>query len=325
MDDNMLENKNIEDVMSVLNGEHNEKFRNGFVEWIQSNSENKNLYNNYKQILNVSKGGENRFDRGRAFSKVESKLNRKNGFKMVYLYVSGIAAAIIMSFLVFQEGLFIKDNSDTNLSFNIETALGNRTKTTMPDGTILNLNSASNLNFNINSNTREAKLSGEAFFKVSKSDKPFIVRAKNNIIRVYGTEFNIEAYDDDDFIATTLKEGSISISVDGVNNNKEYKITPGYQARYSVSNGRLRITKCDVSKTMAWTRNRMLLRGATFKEISKKLTRRYNVKVSFGNNRVKNYHFSGSFQDETADEVIRTLCKICKAKYRKDGTKYHIY
>lgn len=38
---------------------------------------------------------------------------------------------------------------------------------------------------------REVELDGEAFFKVTKSNHPFIVKTGKSFVKVYGTEFNV--------------------------------------------------------------------------------------------------------------------------------------
>ena len=55
------------------------------------------------------------------------------------------------------------------------------------------------------------ELVGEAFFKVSKDkERRFIVKTLHQSrIEVYGTTFNVEAYDGEDILTTTLLEGSV--------------------------------------------------------------------------------------------------------------------
>lgn len=58
---------------------------------------------------------------------------------------------------------------------------------------------------------RRVVLSGEAFFDVAKSDKPFIVELAGCEVKVLGTRFNVQAYEDGGRFETTLEQGSVEI------------------------------------------------------------------------------------------------------------------
>lgn len=326
MNKNIPENHELEVIVSSLVGEHGLKNGDDLMHWLSQNPENINIYNQYKQIINVSKGGEDRFDSVKSFNKVDSILlkEKKSKIQLFIHYFSRVAAAILILFISIW-GYTGFNSHESKLVVSVETAFGNRTKTVLPDGTAINLNSASHVDFYIDKNNRQILLNGEAFFKVSKSKKPFVVKTKKQTIKVYGTEFNVEAYNDDDFIKTTLREGSISVVIEGNKDTKEFMLKPGQQAVYLVKEEKLVITKCDVNRNIAWIDNRMLLRSVSFYDISKKLNRRYKSEIIFSNDQLKNYHFSGSFKDETVDDIIQTLCRISKSKYKKSGTNYFIY
>lgn len=315
-------NRALEAIASSLEGDCCKQNQSEVLGWLQSDSGNFKKYNQYKQILNVSKGGEERFDKTKAFEKINRILPREKGIpKRLFENFIRVAAvfAIVWS-SVFGYNNFFQQHSSIVLNF--ETVLGNRTKTTLPDGSVTKLNAGTRMAFTSEKNKRRVELSGEAFFKVANSEKPFFVKTKNQTIKVYGTEFNVEAYEDDDLITTTLKEGSIGLQIEGT---KEYVLKPGEQAVYSINTGELNIFPCDVKKSMAWLENRMILRGVTFGEVSRKLERRYKTQIIFEKEEIQNYHFSGSFEDETVEEIIQTLCKVSKSTYKKDGSVYHIY
>lgn len=47
---------------------------------------------------------------------------------------------------------------------------------------------------------------------VKNPDTPFIVKTEENYsVKVYGTEFNVSAYKDDNYVETTLVSGSIEL------------------------------------------------------------------------------------------------------------------
>ena len=60
------------------------------------------------------------------------------------------------------------------------------------DGSEVILNAGSRLRYPVagNGEIREVELNGEAYFKVTKSSLPFIVKMSDSFVKVYGTEFN---------------------------------------------------------------------------------------------------------------------------------------
>lgn len=90
-------------------------------------------------------------------------------------------------------------------------------KLELSDKTVVTLNANSSLRFPIEFTEEErvVYLSGEAYFDVSKSDKPFIVMLENDIsVRVYGTEFNINS-NNGNSLKTLLVEGSVGVQIGG--------------------------------------------------------------------------------------------------------------
>ena len=95
----------------------------------------------------------------------------------------------------------------------VKTNPGMMTSLTLPDGTLVFLNSESTLSYpsRFDSDTRNVTLQGEAYFEVAKNpEKKFIVSTSHQSqIEVLGTHFNVEVYEKEDRIAATLVEGKI--------------------------------------------------------------------------------------------------------------------
>lgn len=91
----------------------------------------------------------------------------------------------------------------------IDIPRGGEYKLRLSDGSLVHLNAMSSLRYPVHfsGDAREVELTGEAFFEVSKSGSPFIVKTKGIDVRVLGTTFNVSAYPDDHCIQTTLVTG----------------------------------------------------------------------------------------------------------------------
>ncbi len=84
---------------------------------------------------------------------------------------------------------------------------GGQYQLVLPDGSKVRLNSASSLKYPtiFNGNKRQVELTGEAYFEIKENKRmPFVVKTKKVDVTVLGTEFNINAYDDEPVLATTL-------------------------------------------------------------------------------------------------------------------------
>lgn len=81
------------------------------------------------------------------------------------------------------------------------------------DGSVAHLNSNSYIEFPKSFENRQQRivsLTGEGYFKVAKSEKPFIVKVGDLDIKVYGTEFNINT-NKKGRIETLLVSGSVGV------------------------------------------------------------------------------------------------------------------
>jgi ferric-dicitrate binding protein FerR (iron transport regulator) len=84
----------------------------------------------------------------------------------------------------------------------------------LADGSTIQLSYASKLQYPtaFNGNTREVYLDGEAYFDIKKDvNRPFLVHTKRQEIRVFGTRFNVMAYDNEPKGEVSLFDGSLQV------------------------------------------------------------------------------------------------------------------
>lgn len=103
----------------------------------------------------------------------------------------------------------------------------------LPDHTEVTLNRYSSLTYpeRFKGDTREVQLQGEAYFEVAKDARhPFIVQAQEVNVKVLGTHFNVEAYQPDASIKTTLLEGRVAVNIP--HTGEEMVLSPNESAIY---------------------------------------------------------------------------------------------
>lgn len=150
------------------------------------------------------------------------------------------------------------------------TPKGGQYQLTLADGTKVWLNAASSITYPtaFPNNTREVTITGEAYFEVSKNkEKSFIVKTATDEIKVLGTSFNVNTYEDKPGVKTSLLEGSVKIG--------DTFIKPGQ----AYQNGR--IIPTDVQQDVAWKNGVFVFGGSDIKEIMKQVERWYDVKVEY--------------------------------------------
>src|SRR5699024_8332285 len=90
----------------------------------------------------------------------------------------------------------------------------------LPDHSVVWLNSGSTLRYPtvFKKENRNVMLKGEAYFEVqADKERPFYVNTPAGLsVYVYGTKFNVNAYEDDNSIETVLEKGKVNVvSPDG--------------------------------------------------------------------------------------------------------------
>ncbi len=145
----------------------------------------------------------------------------------------------------------------------------------LSDGTEVTINACSSLKYPVvfNGDTREVEVNGEAYFKVKKMDKPFIVRNRGTKIKVYGTEFNVNEYNDD--IEVVLVTGAVGVSA--VDSNKEVMLKPNQKLVCSSDMKRNALTVVDAKKYLGWLSGDFDYRHRPLSELLRDLSRWYDI------------------------------------------------
>lgn len=102
--------------------------------------------------------------------------------------------------------------NETTFTRQYATAIGERRQIILPDGTIMNLNTATTLTVHYSSDERHVELkSGEAMFSVAHNqDIPFVVDAGLGRVRVTGTLFGVRR--DDAQLSIGVESGAVEVT-----------------------------------------------------------------------------------------------------------------
>lgn len=281
----------------------------GGVYWFTSKSRNNNLVSTQKPVIknDIAPGKEGAI------------LTLDNGQQIILDSAQNGSIAQQGNSLVIKEGgqlsiLKTANNSTNEVVYNkMSTPNGRQYKLVLADGSAIWLNAASSIRFptSFNGNERKVTLTGEAYFEVAHNVKqPFIVSVNGMEVKVLGTHFNINSYDDEASIRTTLLEGSIQIN----KNTTSALLQPGQQARMG-KEGKIKIINdADVEEAIAWKEGKFQFNRAEIHTVMRQIARWYDVDVEYWGTVTS--HFGGTIsRDVNLLQVLNMLHLTGEVKF----------
>ena len=195
---------------------------------------------------------------------------------------------------------------------------GGEYQVVLADGTKVWLNSASRLIYpqSFMGKERRVVLSGEAFFDVTHdAERPFVVETSRMNVKVLGTRFNVNDYDDNEEVSTTLVNGSVEI-VSG--DQQAFRLVPGEQA-YGKEN-ELEKREVNVRLYTSWIDGKFLFNNTELEEIAKQISRWYDVEIFFSSESVKKVRFTGAIvKFKPLDDLVRMIESTSQVRFSVKG------
>ncbi|MFI5163367.1 MAG: FecR family protein [Sphingobacteriales bacterium] len=160
------------------------------------------------------------------------------------------------------------------------TPRGGRYEATLADGTRFVLDAGSSIRYPVQFTGKErlVEITGQVYFEVTHdSAHPFIVSVKGQTIEDVGTQFNINAYNDEPVIRTTLIEGSVRVT----KSNETAMLRPGQQAVTVPNSNTITIKNADIKEAVAWKNGRISFSNEDIQEIMRQVSRWYDVDIRY--------------------------------------------
>lgn len=221
------------------------------------------------------------------------------------------------------------NQSTDEVFFNtISTPRGGQYQVKLPDGSKVWLNAASSLRFPTEFSDKEriVEITGEVYFEVAKVkmkgqqvNVPFIVKINTSAgdggqVEVFGTDFNINSYQDELTIKATLFEGSVKY----VHGGNKSLLKPGQQSQLA-KNGQLSVVSgVDLDKVVAWKNGLFNFDGMDFETLAKQLSRWYDVDVVY-NRKVDDLFYAEIPRNTKLSDVLKALELTGKVKFKING------
>ena len=175
----------------------------------------------------------------------------------------------------------------TQLMFNeISTPKGGQFTISLPDGTKVWLNAASSLKYPVKfkGESREVELSGEAYFEVnarytSQGDRiPFVVNTTRQRVEVLGTHFNINSYEDETTVSTTLLKGAVRVTK---NNGAGDGLVLKPNQQSMLKGADLSVKEVNAEEMIAWKDGYFRFERADIQTMMRQMARWYDLEVEY--------------------------------------------
>ena len=205
----------------------------------------------------------------------------------------------------------------------IETPKGGQYQISLPDGSRVWLNADSRLSYPVSfaaQRERTVELNGEAYFEVAKDkDHPFQVKSGGQVIRVLGTHFNINSYQDEEAVKTTLLEGAVEVlPLSG--QLKSMVLKPGQQSVLTAA--ALQVKTVEVNDVVDWKNGEFIFDNEPLPGIMRKVARWYNIEVEYRNPQSRQNTFTGSVsKSDKIGSILKMLEKTSKLRFTVAGSK----
>jgi len=250
---------------------------------------------------------------GKIFQELQTGKPRKLKLRQALRIAAILVLALAISFSAAK--IILAPNEITQIA-----AKGEKKEILLEDGSIIVLNSNSSITYPEEfGQTRNIKLSGEAYFKVFHDErKPFIVQTHDVKVKVLGTSFDINSYNHRQTKVSVLT-GKVEVTSP---TGKKVHIIKNQEADL-IGKSNFEISQEDSQERIAWTSNIIILKNTTLAETAKIIENWYNVDITFEDPALQNLTISGKFKDEKLENVLESIAFLKQLQINYT-TKNHI-
>jgi len=238
----------------------------------------------------------------------EVALSRSTNKSFPYLKIAASIALIAVSIFAFN-GYF--SNSPEML---VKQSLGKNSTVTFPDGSRAVLNENSEVAFLEEfGEIREVNFSGEAYFDIQKSEKPFVIKMGEVNVRVLGTAFNLISTTDE--IQVLVAHGLVALEKGSSTKN----IQNGELGILNLKSMEISVDTTPPSNIMSWRNGKFSFQEATLEVVTEELAKYYDVTFKVPT-KLKNCKITANFNNESLKEVLGILEAILSVSITEDNS-----
>ncbi|MHC1779637.1 MAG: FecR family protein [Bacteroidales bacterium] len=313
-------------ILKYLKGEASESEMLEIETWVKESPENRREFarkvNLYALSANVN-GKDDRSDLGKIVSRIRQMERTRRAVRYA-------AAAVVAGILFAGAGLYssykignykneveyILGQNDTELEYS--TPYGVKSRISLPDNSVVWLNSGSRISFpsKFSGNERLISFSGEGFFEVHKDSlRPMkIVTPGDVTVNVLGTKFNLNTYAEERSMSLLLLSGKVNIRLKNGRMIENIKPSEKVVIDKVEKSSRINPVK-DTLPTTGWREGWLIFDDLPLSEVFVKMKRWYGISVKIEDNSILEKRFSAKFKEESASQVLDLMRKTQLINY----------
>lgn len=226
----------------------------------------------------------------------------------------------IIALVVLSTALFVGYLVQGKLNAPTYIAMDENRKVLLADNSSVLLNRKSSIVFSQSIQERKVELEGEAFFDVAKDkNRPFCIYTKDAVIRVIGTSFIVKSYK-----AEPTEVIVISGKVEVIRENQKLILCKGEKIVVTDLSAAFQRSLNDNPNFDSWYTHKFSFKKTPLREILSLLEEQYQVSFEVSDKDVLMCRFTGIFDHESLDKIVKILSYSLDFTYELNDGKYII-
>ena len=330
-----MQNKkiNIEDttlLIKIISGEATAEDKSIFEEWIKADTNNVEIYNEFKSTWNIADESSLNQIKENNWQQIKNKIDNSYSVpdyitlekpqtgKFIIGWSEIIKIAAILIVIISIGVVYFNFSKNHKKTVTTLSAQNVKKENVLPDGSETSLDSGSKIEYaeNFNSNTRELKLTGSAYFKVTPNkDKPFIINCENAIIKVVGTSFNVKTDSINNEIIVSVISGTVEISCSAKTSEK-ILVTKNEEGRVNIKTNEILKSKITDTNFLSWKTGVLEFEDTPLKDALKIIGNYYKKNVVISNDSINRFRLTSTYNNQQLEQVLSEIQMLTKIKFK---------
>jgi ferric-dicitrate binding protein FerR (iron transport regulator) len=188
------------------------------------------------------------------------------------------------------------------------------TEITLPDGSTVKVNANSRIEYpeHFVGNIRKIKLSGEAFFDVTRDTlRPFIIETVHASVEVLGTSFNVTAYPLAGMVEVNVRTGRVKLTqnTEGALERKSTVLPAGERGWLKVADGEIGVANALAPNYSSWINKKLCFQHTPLSEAFSVLENTYHVKLSMEDPGIGTIPYTANFADQNLESIVEVIAR----------------
>lgn len=269
-----------------------------------------------------------------AWRNIQKELTKSDGGLKITVFKSSVfryAAMLVMAIGIGFAAYQIIKTPEKQIEVQVRMAVAeteahplNPSVITLPDGSTVKMNASTRIEYpeRFTAHARKVKLSGEAFFEVTRDTAaPFIIETANASVEVLGTSFNVSAYPRAGLVEVNVETGKVRLTQlsDGKPVLKSVLLPAGQRGWLKVTGNEIGHAEMLATNYSSWITKKIIFQRTPLAEAFAVLENTYHVKIKMENSDIGTIPYTANFANLNLDYIVDVIARTHQLKVKKLG------